>query len=150
MGTYFKGSKKEVAALNTYIMLKRASDTLTYKFKLSLDKYGLSEGQFAVLDALYHLGSLPQKNLGRKLLKSGGNITMIIDNLEKSGYVLRNRSKEDRRFFIIELTPKGKKKIEEILPAQVDLITNMMNNMKKVEQKELQKLCKKLGRGNQI
>ena len=150
MGTHFKGSKREVAALNTFITLRRASDTLTYKFKLSLDKYNLSEGQFAVLDALYHLGSLSQKNLGRKLLKSGGNITMVIDNLEKSDYVLRKRSKEDRRFFMIELTPRGKKKIEETLPAQVELITNMLNTLKKTEQKELQKLCKKLGRGNHI
>ena len=150
MGTNLLRSKREVAALNTFITLKRASDTLTYKVKLSLDKYNLSKGQFAVLDALYHLGSLSQKNLGRKLLKSGGNITMVVDNLERSGYVLRNRSKEDRRFFIIELTPKGRKKIEETLPAQVDLITNMLNTLKKTEQKELQKLCKKLGRGNQI
>lgn len=150
MGTHFKGSKREVAALNTFITLRRASDTLTNKFKLSLDKYNLSEGQFAVLDALYHMGSLSQKNLGRKLLKSGGNITMVVDNLEKIGYVLRKRSKEDRRFFIIELTSKGKKKIEETLPAQVDLITNMLSPLKKAEQKELQMLCKKLGRGNQI
>ena len=150
MGTHFKGSKREVTALNTFLTLKRASETLTNKVKLSLDKYGLSEGQFAVLDALYHLGSLSQKNLGGKLLKSGGNITMIVDNLEKSDYVLRKRSKEDRRFFIIELTSKGKKKIEEALPSQIDLITNMLNTLKKSEQKELQKLCKKLGRGNQI
>ncbi len=150
MGTHFKGSRREVAALNTFIVLSRASETLTSRLKLSLDEYGLSEGQFAVLDALYHLGSLSQKNLGRKLLKSGGNITMVIDNLEKSGYVLRKRSKEDRRFFIIELTNRGEKKIEETLPAQINLITDMINTLKKGEQKELQKLCKKLGRGNQI
>ena len=80
-----------------------------------------------MLDALFDLASLSQKNLGRKLLKSGGNITMVVDNLEKSGYVFRKRSKEDRRFSIIELTLNGKKKIEETLPAQIDLITNMLN-----------------------
>jgi MarR family 2-MHQ and catechol resistance regulon transcriptional repressor len=147
MGTHFKGPKREVTALNTFITLRRASESLTSKLKLSLDRYGLSEGQFAVLDALYHLGSLSQKKLGSKLLKSGGNITMVIDNLERSGYVIRKRGKEDRRFFIIELTLKGKKKIEETLPAQVDLITVMLNTLSKSEQKELQKLCRKLGRG---
>jgi len=127
MGIHFKGSKREVAVHNTFITLRRATDTLIYKFKLCLDKYGLSEGQFNVLDALFDLASLSQKNLGRKLLKSGGNITMVVDNLEKSGYVFRKRSKEDRRFSIIELTLNGKKKIEETLPAQIDLITNMLN-----------------------
>jgi MarR family 2-MHQ and catechol resistance regulon transcriptional repressor len=149
MGTHFKGSKKEVIALDTLIKLTRSSEILNSKLKLSLDNYSLSEGQFAALDALFHLGSLSQKELGNKLLKSGGNITMVVDNLEKIGYVQRKRSKEDRRFFMIELTSKGKKKIEETLPAQVDLITKMLNTLNKHEQKELQALCKKLGKRNQ-
>jgi MarR family 2-MHQ and catechol resistance regulon transcriptional repressor len=148
MGTHFKGSKRELLALNTFIKLIRSSTTLTSKLKLSLDDFNLSEGQFAVLDALYHLGPLSQKNLSSKLLKSGGNITMVIDNLEKSGYVQRKRNKNDRRYYNIELTTRGRKKIEETLPGQVDLITNMFNTLNKSEQKELQKLCKKLGKGN--
>lgn len=149
MGTHFKGSKKEVAALDTFIKLTRSSETLTSKLKLSLDDFGLSEGQFLALDALYHLGSLSQKDLGSKLLKSGGNITMIVDNLEKNGFVRRTRRKDDRRFFMIELTSKGKKKIEETLPAQVELITKMSSALSKHEQKGLQALCKKLGKKNQ-
>jgi MarR family 2-MHQ and catechol resistance regulon transcriptional repressor len=149
MGTHFKGSKKEVTALDTFIKLTRASETLTSKLKLSLDDVGLSEGQFLALDVLYHLGSLSQKDLGSKLLKSGGNITMVVDNLEKSSFVQRIRGKDDRRFFMIELTSKGKKKIEETLPAQVELITKMLSTLSKHEQKGLQALCKKLGIRNQ-
>lgn len=146
MGTHYKGTKRETAALDTFIKLTRASETLRSKLRLSLDAYGLSESQFAALDALYHLGSLSQKELGSKLLRSGGNITMVVDNLEKNGYALRKRGRKDRRFFIIELTNKGKKKFEEVLPGQVDLITGMFNVLNKTEQKELQKLCRKLGR----
>ncbi|MBT8381292.1 MAG: MarR family transcriptional regulator [Ignavibacteria bacterium] len=149
MGTHFRGSKKEVTALDTFIKLTRASETLTMKLKLALDDYGLSEGQFAVLDALYHLGSLSQKDLGSRLLKSGGNITMVVDNLEKLDYVKRKRGKPDRRIFMIELTLKGKKKIEETLPAQIQLITKMLSTLSKREQKDLQNLCKKLGKRNQ-
>ena len=46
---------------------------------------GLSTSQFAVLDALLHLGPLCQKDLGEKILKTSGNMTMVIDNLEKGG-----------------------------------------------------------------
>ncbi len=46
---------------------------------------GLTESQFGVLDSLFHLGPMKQKEIGKKILKSGGNITMVINNLEKRG-----------------------------------------------------------------
>ena len=98
-----------------------------------------------MLDALYHLGPLSQKELGFKLLKSGGNITMVIDNLEKDSCVERIRGTEDRRIFLVQLTKKGKKRLEDILPLQVKLITNEMHRLSKTEQVELQRLCKKIG-----
>ncbi|MFB3055803.1 MAG: MarR family winged helix-turn-helix transcriptional regulator [Ignavibacteriaceae bacterium] len=145
MGTHYKGSKKEMLALDSYIKLMRAADTINSVVNLSLSKFGLTESQFNVLDALYHLGPLSQKQLGYKLLKSGGNITMVIDNLEKDAYVERRRGKEDRRIFFIHLTKKGGKKLEGILPELVNFITNEINRISKTEQVEFQRLCKKIG-----
>jgi len=145
MGTHYKGSKREKRALDSYTKLMRAADTINSAVNLSLSKFGLTESQFNVLDALYHLGPLSQKELGYKLLKSGGNITMVIDNLEKDAYVERKRGTEDRRIFFVHLTKKGGKKIKEILPMQVNFITNEMNRLSKTEQIELQRLCKKIG-----
>ena len=145
MGTHYNGSKKEIRALDSYIKLMRAADTINSAVNLSLSKFGLTEGQFNVLDALYHLGPLSQKELGFKLLKSGGNITMVIDNLEKNAYVERRRSIEDRRIFFVHLTKKGKKRLEDILPVQVKFIANEMHRLSKTEQVELQRLCKKIG-----
>ncbi len=145
MGTHYNGSKKEMRALDAYIKLMRAADTINSTVNLSLSKFGLTESQFNVLDALYHLGPLSQNELGYKLLKSGGNITMVIDNLEKNAYVERRRSTEDRRIFFVHLTKKGKKRLGEIMPVQVNFITNEMNRLNKTEQIELQRLCKKIG-----
>jgi MarR family 2-MHQ and catechol resistance regulon transcriptional repressor len=145
MGTHYNGSKKEMRALDSYIKLMRAADTINSSVNLSLSKFGLTESQFNVLDALFHLGPLSQKELGYKLLKSGGNITLVIDNLEKDAYVERRRGKEDRRIFFVHLTKEGRKKLEEILSVQVILITNEMNRLSKTEQIELQRLCKKIG-----
>jgi MarR family 2-MHQ and catechol resistance regulon transcriptional repressor len=145
MGTHYKGSKKEMRALDSYIKLMRAADTINSTVNLSLSKFGLTESQFNVLDALYHLGPLSQKELGYKLLKSGGNITMVIDNLERDAYVERRRGTEDRRIFSVHLTKKGKRRLEEILPVQVNFLTNEMNRLSKAEQIELQRLCKKIG-----
>jgi len=145
MGSHYKGTKKEIRALDTYIKFMRAADTINTAVNLSLSKFGLTESQFNVMDALYHLGSLSQKELGNKLLKSGGNITMVIDNLEKNAYVERKRGTKDRRIFFVHLTKKGKRRLEEILPVQVDFITNEMKRLSKTEQVELQRLCKKIG-----
>ena len=56
MGTHYKGSKKEMRALDSYTKLMRAADTINSAVNLSLSKFGLTESQFNVLDALYHLG----------------------------------------------------------------------------------------------
>jgi MarR family 2-MHQ and catechol resistance regulon transcriptional repressor len=145
MGTHYKGSKKEVRSLNTYIKLMRAADSLSSRIYTHLSKKRLTESQFNVLDAVYHLGPLSQKELSKKLLKSGGNITMVIDNLERRKLVKRERGKKDRRLFIVNLTSNGRNMIEIILPEQVSRVKDELNILTKGEQNELQKLCKKIG-----
>ena len=145
MGTHYKGNKKETTALNTYIKLIRAAESLNVRVKVSLSDVGLTESQFNILDALLHLGSLSQKDLGNKLLKSGGNITMVVDNLEKRGLVKRERGKEDRRYFTVHLTKQGKQLIEKIFPFQIEAIVNELSVLNESEQAELQRLCKTVG-----
>jgi MarR family 2-MHQ and catechol resistance regulon transcriptional repressor len=145
MGTHYQGTKKEVSSLNTYIKLIRSAETLTSKINLELDNFNLTESQFGVLDVLLHLGPLKQKELAKKILKSGGNITMVIDNLEKEGFVQRKRGEKDRRHFMIHLTVKGKNKIQTVFPKFLKTITKYFEILNKNEQKELQKLCKITG-----
>jgi MarR family 2-MHQ and catechol resistance regulon transcriptional repressor len=145
MGTHYKGTKKEVSALNTFIKLIRTSDSTISRVNITLSKSKLTESQLNILDALYHLGPMCQKDLGRKLLKSGGNITMVIDNLEKQDLVKRERGKEDRRLFNIYLTENGRSLFEKIFPEYLNSILSAINILTDSEQTELQRLCKKLG-----
>lgn len=108
MGTKFKGSKKEVQALDAFIKLKRAAESLSSRLISEFTKWNISESQFGVLETLYHLGPLCQKELGDKILKSTGNITLVIDNLEKRTLVERVRGVEDRRFISVHLTTEEK------------------------------------------
>ena len=107
MATKHKGSKKEVLALDTYIKLIRATETIRSEFTSSILNYGITEIQFYCLDAVFHLGPLTQKDLGYKLSRSGGNITLVVDNLEKAGLVKRQKDKEDRRKYYVVITKKG-------------------------------------------
>lgn len=145
MGTHYKGKISEINALNTYIKLTRASDSVNSRLKNLLSKQGLTDGQFGILEALHHLGPLCQKDLAKKLLKSGGNMTMVIDNLEKQNLVVRKRGERDRRFFTVHLTEKGRNLIEKIFPAQLAAIVEEMNTLTEEEQLELQRICKKIG-----
>jgi MarR family transcriptional regulator, 2-MHQ and catechol-resistance regulon repressor len=145
MATHFNGSKKTLDALNSYIKLIRSAESLSSKLNLMLSDYGLTESQFGALDALFHLGSMKHREIGKKILKSGGNITMVINNLEKRALVQRKRSEKDKREFIIHLNPKGKKLVEEILPVITKKIKEHFEILSKEEQRELQRLCKIVG-----
>ncbi|WCL51409.1 MarR family winged helix-turn-helix transcriptional regulator [Leptospira sp. GIMC2001] len=145
MGTKFKGTKREIQSLNAFIKLKRASESLSAKLNHSMQEFNLTESQFGIMEALYHLGPLCQKELGMKILKSTGNITLVIDNLEKRKLVLRNRTFEDRRYISITLTEEGHELISRFLPHHVTAITSEFSVLSVQEMDTLGKICKKLG-----
>jgi MarR family 2-MHQ and catechol resistance regulon transcriptional repressor len=140
----FKNSK-ERKALKTYVKLMRAAESVTARIHEHLSSTGLTLSQFAVLEVLYHLGPLSQSEIGRKILRSSGNMTMVIDNLEKNGLVRRQRDKTDRRFFFVHLTDRGLKLISNIFPPHARVITKEFGVLTDAEQDELASLCKKLG-----
>jgi len=131
--------------LKTYLKLTRAADSVRSRVFTSLAKFNLSESQINVLEALINLGPLTQKQLGSKLLMSGGNITMVIDNLEKQDFVTRKRGKPDRRFFTIHLTPRGVAKINEIFPDLCKAVSEEMKILSNKDLAELQRLTKAVG-----
>lgn len=150
MGTHFKGTKLEINSLDSYIKLLRSAEAVRSRVCSILLKKGLTESQFNVMDALYHLGPLSQSDLGKKLFKSGGNITMVIDNLEKQELVKRERGKNDRRFFTIHLTKKGKVLFGKIFPQQLGAVVKEFNVLSENEMIEIQRLCKLIGLKNTI
>ena len=83
MGTKYQGSPTEIRALDAYIALMRASSTFSSTLNSGILENNLTPAQFGILEALFHLGPLSQKSLGQKVLSTKGNITTIVDNLEK-------------------------------------------------------------------
>ena len=139
------GNQKHTIALRTYVKLMRAAESITARIHKHLASVGLTLSQFAVLEALYHLGPLNQREIGKKLLRSSGNITMVIDNLEKRGYVKRERKKQDRRFMMVRLTDTGVELISELFPSHAAVIAREMSVLSEKEQETLAQLSKKLG-----
>lgn len=147
MGKHFKGSPIEERSLDAYIKLARAANTAMTYAKAGLETAGLSYSQFAVLEALYHVGPLHLGELARRILKSSGNLTLVIDNLEKHGLVKRQQQGKDKRFFLATITPAGRKLIAKIFPNHARQIVQVMARLSFPEQEELARLCRKLGKG---
>ncbi|AFH48213.1 MarR family transcriptional regulator [Ignavibacterium album JCM 16511] len=145
MGSKFDGSFEQKNALNSFIKLFRASEILKSKISAITNSNGFSDGQFYVLDVLYHLGSLPQKTLAEKIMRTEGNITMIINNLLKRKAIKRIKSENDGRVHIISLTEKGKNEFEKIFPFVLKEIETMFASLTNEEKILLQNLCKKIG-----
>jgi len=148
MGTHFCGTPEQVQALDTYIKLERAADSLTSRINGHLADYGLTVSQFGILKALHHLGPMCQKELAQKILKSTGNITFVLDNLVKRDLVRRERDTEDRRFITIHLTAQGDALIRQIFPAHVEIVTREVGVLTTEEQRTLGQLCRKAGLGH--
>ena len=146
MGTHHQGSKSEILALDAYIKLMRAADSITARAHLVLPD-GVTLTQFAALEALYHLGPLFQSELAAKLLKSGGNLTLVVDNLERDGLVSRTRDPSDRRFVKVELTPKGSRFIGVLFPKIAAGLTREFSVLSSRDQLALARICKRLGVG---
>ena len=147
MPTHYQGPPHEIRALNTFIKLVRAAGSVVARASRPLANHGLTDGQFGVLETLLHLGPIHQCDLARKHLQSGGNITMIVDNLERAGLVRRERSPEDRRYVQVHLTEAGRERIQAIFPGHAAAITEQMSVLTAGEQEELARLCRKLGLG---
>jgi len=133
--------------LNTFIKLKRCVDSLSARLAERNTIGDLTFSQFAVLEALYHLGSLTQGEISTKVLKSGSNMTTVIDNLERAGLVRRERDAQDRRVIHVHLTEAGSSKVEAVFPGHLAALVEEFSVLSAREQETLGALCKKLGTG---
>ena len=149
MPSRHQGSLRERRALAAFINLQRAANTVQSMSMKSLEKHGLTPSQFAVLEALYHVGPLCLSELAKKILRTSGNLTMVVDNLEKSGYVKRVPSPQDRRYISVEITESGRKLIASVFPEHATRITEVMSRLSAEDQDTLRDLCRKLGTGQE-
>ena len=146
--TYTDSEKR---ALDAYTKLMRAAESVTGRTSRVMAASDLTISQFGILEALFHKGPLCQRDIATKILKSTGNITMVIDNLERRRLVRRERTSEDRRFITINLTDVGAQLIAEVFPRVLAAIVEEMGILEETEQDELGRLCRVLGlreRGN--
>ncbi len=146
MKTTKQYGKKIDMALSMWVKLARASDTMSMLTIRDIANYGLTGAQFGVIESLGHLGPMKVGELCVKNLRTGGNMTVVVDNLEKDGLVERQQMPGDRRAYVISLTEKGKKLFDRIFIQHAKYVSDLVHSsLSEEEINTLSSLLKQLG-----
>ncbi len=119
------------------ISISRMRNLLFRDLDTIFSSNGLTTTQFAVLEVLYHKGTLCVGDIQRLILGTSGNIPLVIKNLEKEGLVLRKKSETDRRISMIDLTEKGLLLIKKVYPLQKQRLSELFQDVSNKEKKTL-------------
>lgn len=111
-----KDRMKEEALYNLascYALLER-------KIGQTLSPFGLSPVKMNALMMVKHVGGergLSQVEISKRMIVSAGNITRLIDRLEKDSLVERVAEPNDRRVKLIRITKKGSDLLDSAWPT---------------------------------
>ena len=101
--------------------------------------YGLSFPQYNVLRVLEasRNGMNKISAVSRIMLVPGANITGIAKRLEKDGFIIKKSDAADERVTILEITPKGKRTLKNIVKEKDERLELMLKNLSQNQKLEL-------------
>lgn len=138
-------SAAEARALKLFVVLSRAFNAVSAQVRSTMTANGLTETEFAILEALFHKGPLLLGEVQRKILLSSGGITYTVDRLAEKGLVERRDCPSDRRARFAALTPAGERLMAQIFPEHAAAIERTLSGLNAREQEEATKLLRRLG-----
>lgn len=131
------------SSVKSMVVMRKAFRTIDSKVSESFKEFDITPTQFAVLDVLYAKGSMKIGELINSVLATSGNMTVVIKNMEKKGLVERLCCPNDKRAFLVSLTPEGEKVIEAALPKHIALVEDTFSVLSEKEREQLLTLLKK-------
>lgn len=105
---------------------------------------GLTAPQFDVIATLGNTPGMFMNQLAEKTLVTKGTLTGIIDRLEQKGLVRREVPPENRRCFLIVLTPEGEQVFQEVFPAHIAYIKERFDQLSEQELEQIKAALKRL------
>lgn len=128
----------------TLLNLLRAGDQLENRLSRLFRERGLTLSRFNVLRSLT-LADRPLTcgEIGDRMIQVVPAITLLVDKLEKQGFVVRKRCTDDRRVVYVSVTKKGRKLADETMKPLAELEKRLLKKLNKSEQKMLIGLLEK-------
>jgi len=142
IGLEARAAADDHAALKLWLRLLACSTQIETEIRQRLrSRFGITLSRFDYLAQLHrHPEGLRMNALSRYLMVTGGNITGLTDELEKDGYVQRAASPQDRRAFLLKLTPEGRARFEQMAAEHEAWIVDLMGGLKATDRKTLHAL----------
>ena len=132
------------AAVKSMVVMRKAFRTIDAKVSESFREFGLTPTQFGVLDVLFAKGgAMKIGELIDSMLATSGNMTVVIKNMEKNGWVTRTTCPTDKRAYLVTLTEAGRDLIQKAWPAHIVAVEETFSVLTEEEQEQLIELLKK-------
>lgn len=130
-------------ALKANIVFRKAQMSIDNRVVPHLREHGITHTQFGVLDFLYSKGEQRIAQILTGLLATSGNMTVVIKNMEKKGWIYTKTCPGDKRAKLVGLTDEGRALIATVLPEHLDRVEEAMSVLTEAEQEQLIELLKK-------
>jgi DNA-binding MarR family transcriptional regulator len=145
MDREFNARRDDHSALRIWLRLLTCTQLIERRVRSGLrEQFATTLPRFDLMAQLErHPEGLKMGELSRMLMVTGGNITAIVDQLEKEGLVERLDA-ADRRAWLVRLTSSGKKNFAEMARTHEEWVVEMLSGLSKREQDELLKLLAKV------
>ena len=146
MDREFIARREDHSALRIWLRLLTCTQLIERRVRSGLrEEFGTTLPRFDLMAQLErHPEGLKMNELSRLLMVTGGNVTAIVDQLEKEGLVERLEDSADRRAFRIRLTRSGEKGFTEMARAHEQWVVELLAGLTSRERDELLKLLAKL------
>jgi MarR family transcriptional regulator, 2-MHQ and catechol-resistance regulon repressor len=132
-------------ALRFYVVLQRAAAAINGLAQTDIAQHGLTEAEFAALEALHHKGPLLLRELQKKVLVSSGGMTYVVDRLVGKGLVERRPCTTDRRATFAALTAAGERLMRRIFPAHAEVLKRAVAGLSRDELRQATALLRQAG-----
>jgi len=98
---------------------------LNQYFSLRFQSFDITSEQWSVLNKLAERDGISQRELAEHTEKDSNNITKILDQLERKGWVKRIANPQDRRSFLVYVTDNGLLLIKQLAPLDEELLNDV-------------------------
>jgi MarR family transcriptional regulator, 2-MHQ and catechol-resistance regulon repressor len=134
-------------SMKVWIQLIRTYKKIRVQESEYIQSHDLTMNQFPVLEMLYHRGDLNVGTITKLTLSTPGNITVVVRNLKRDGYIVSVPDSRDKRASILSITQKGKDVIEKLFPTHAKNFEKYFEVLSEEEMDTLFTLLRKLQKG---
>lgn len=121
-------------------LIAKARNVLKNEFEKELKPYSLSYAHRVILIRLCEKDGLTQKDLAKDTYFEQSNLTLMLDKLELKGLVKRVQKENDRRAYLVNITPEGKKLRGLLVQMGEDVMEKALHGVSEQQKAELVKL----------